>query len=59
MKCKCGFKFANPGEFRNCEAFITSDGRSGVICPKCGRSYIDGREIIQSDLGINQKNKES
>jgi len=43
MKCyKCGFKFAGPGEFRNCEAFIDGDGRSGVICPECGTKYVNG-----------------
>ena len=26
MICKCGFEFANPGEFRNCEAFVTDGG---------------------------------
>ena len=46
MKCLCGFKFAGPGEFRNCEAFITTDGKSGVICPKCDRKYVDGQETI-------------
>lgn len=40
MKCECGFKFAGAGEFRNCNAFVTSDGRSGVICPDCGKKYI-------------------
>ena len=40
MKCDCGFKFSGAGEFRNCEAFITAEGKSGVICPKCGKSYI-------------------
>lgn len=39
-KCSCGFKFSSPGEFRNCDAFITEDGKSGVICPNCGREYI-------------------
>ena len=39
-KCSCGFKFALPGEFRNCDAFITKDGKSGVKCPDCGREYI-------------------
>lgn len=46
MLCKCGFKFAGPGEFRNCEAFIDSNGQSGVTCPKCNRSYVNGLEII-------------
>jgi hypothetical protein len=45
MNCKCGFKFSGPGEFRNCEAFITKDGRSGIICPKCGIAYVDGVEV--------------
>jgi len=39
-KCSCGFKFADPGEFRNCDAFITAEGKSGVICPDCGKKYI-------------------
>ena len=42
MECKCGFKFSGPGEFRNCEAFITEDGKGGVICPDCGQAYVDG-----------------
>lgn len=46
MKCKCGFEFAGPGEFRNCEAFITDKGESGVVCPKCNATYMDGQEII-------------
>ena len=45
MKCKCGFKFAGAGEFRNCEAFITAEGKGGVICPECGKSYVDGKEV--------------
>lgn len=45
MNCSCGFKFAGPGEFRNCGAFITSEGKSGVVCPKCGKQYVDGREV--------------
>lgn len=44
--CKCGFKFSGPGEFRNCAAFITKEGKSGVVCPKCQRAYIDGREVV-------------
>ena len=40
-KCKCGFKFAEPGEFRNCEAFITKKGKSGVVCPDCNRRYVN------------------
>jgi hypothetical protein len=45
MQCQCGFQFSGPGEFRNCAAFITQDGHSGVICPKCGRAYVDGQEV--------------
>jgi acetone carboxylase gamma subunit len=41
MKCECGFKFAGPGEFRNCNAFITSNGDSGIICPTCGNMYVN------------------
>ena len=42
MECKCGFKFSGPGEFRNCDAFIDHRGKGGIICPKCGKMYIDG-----------------
>jgi len=45
MKCKCGFQFSGPGEFRNCEAFITDRGESGIICPKCDKKYIKGIEV--------------
>lgn len=48
MKCKCGFKFSGPGEFRNCEAF-TINGRSGVICPECETNYVDGVEYLFVD----------
>lgn len=40
MNCECGFKFSGPGEFRNCGAFITDKGESGVICPECGKKYL-------------------
>lgn len=50
--CKCGFKFAGAGEFRNCEAFITESGDSGVVCPECDVNYvyINGRpmEVIKA-----------
>ena len=46
MQCKCGFKFAGPGEFRNCEAFITKQGQGGIICPKCGQAYVNGSPVI-------------
>jgi hypothetical protein len=49
MKCICGFKFSGPGEFRNCEAFITIMGQSGVVCPKCGRQYVNGLLRITED----------
>ena len=41
MKCKCGFKFSRPGEYRNCAPFITKYGDSGVICPGCSTHYIN------------------
>ena len=44
MKCSCGFQFAGPGEFRNCDAFIV-DGKGGVTCPDCGKHWLDGKEI--------------
>lgn len=50
MKCKCGFKFAGPGEYRNCEAFIDSNGESGIICPKCNTSYVNGKEVKCNNL---------
>jgi hypothetical protein len=43
--CACGFKFAKAGEFRNCEAFITKRGESGIVCPKCDTKYINGEEV--------------
>lgn len=49
MTCKCGFKFSGPGEFRNCDAFITDKGESGVVCPKCGRSYVNGKQVNVED----------
>ena len=45
MTCSCGFKFAGAGEFRNCEAFITNEGQSGVVCPDCGKTYVNGEEV--------------
>ena len=51
MICKCGFKFSKAGEFRNCDAFITDKGESGIICPKCKRKYIKGQEVkLKGDL---------
>lgn len=49
MKCCCGFEFAGPGEFRNCEAFVTTDGQSGIICPDCKRKYISGKLVIENE----------
>jgi len=43
MHCECGFKFSVPDEIRNCETFITENGRSGVICPDCGTKYVMSR----------------
>ncbi len=40
MECSCGFKFAGPGEFRNCQAFIDGNVNGVVICPKCGNKYV-------------------
>jgi len=45
MNCKCGFKFAGPGEFRNCNAFITNVGNSGVVCPMCNTKYVEIRGV--------------
>ncbi len=56
MDCKCGFKFAGPGEFRNCEAF-TLNGESGVTCPDCGTKYLsilsNPRELIEDGTDPN------
>ena len=54
-KCKCGFEFSGPGEWRNCQAFITADGQSGIECPECGQEYIgdmpvDTKHDIRDDL---------
>ena len=43
--CDCGFEFSGPGEFRNCGAFITGKGTSGVVCPECGQEYIEGYPV--------------
>jgi hypothetical protein len=45
MNCKCGFRFSDAGELRNCEAFITKDGHSGIICPECGAKYVSTRGL--------------
>jgi len=39
MKCVCGFEFAGPGEFRNCEAELDSNNQWWIVCPDCGRRY--------------------
>lgn len=51
MRCSCGFEFAGPGEFRNCEAFVTDKGESGVTCPACGKSYVNGVEVKLNPQG--------
>lgn len=58
MNCKCGFKFSGPGEFRNCAAFITAKGESGVTCPQCGVSYIDGQEVAFEQKPSNVKGEQ-
>ena len=55
MQCSCGFKFSRVGEFRNCEAFITDKGESGIICPKCGKTYINGRRVKIENNKIERK----
>lgn len=51
MQCQCGFKFAGPGEFRNCNAFVTDKGESGIICPACGRTYIvRGGSLVKVEI---------
>lgn len=39
MKCECGFKFAGPGEFRNCDSYMDKDGQWWNVCPKCKKEY--------------------
>ncbi len=58
MQCKCGFKFAGAGEFRNADAFITDRGESGVVCPECNAKYINSEEIIpEKDKNEKPKSK--
>lgn len=45
MECECGFRFSGAGELRNCQAFITKDGESGIVCPKCGRKYVKKKGV--------------
>ena len=45
-KCKCGFKFAEPGEFRNCSAFVTKQGEGGIVCPDCSQAYVNGEPVF-------------
>lgn len=58
MECKCGFKFSEPGEYRNCEAFVTHDGRSGIVCPECDTKYVDGVEVLFDDTDEDQNENE-
>lgn len=51
-KCNCGFKFAGPGEFRNCEAFVDSHGHGGIICPDCKQAYVDGQKVTIQDKEV-------
>lgn len=51
MKCECGFKFSGPGEFRNCELYIRSDGKKVIVCPKCGAEYIKDRKAYTNERG--------
>lgn len=39
MECECGFKFAEPDDYRNCEAFLDENGQWWVRCPECGKEY--------------------
>jgi len=39
IKCQCGFVFAGPGEFRNCQAYMDDKGQWWLVCPKCGKEY--------------------
>jgi len=49
MTCKCGFRFAGPGEFRNCDAYVNNAGDGCVICPKCGAHYVMGKPKGEGD----------
>ncbi len=52
MKCKCGFKFAGPGEFKNHQSILTLKGWAD-ICPECGATYLhSGEKINLADRGI-------
>ncbi len=56
MKCICGFKFSEPREFRNCNAFITADGKSGVVCPRCLKRYvINDTGSVQEQIEMHRK----
>lgn len=56
MNCACGFKFSGPGEYRNCEAFVTSDGQSGIICPNCGNCYVNGQFAGKAEEFFDKRN---
>jgi len=49
MKCDCGFEFAGPGEFRNCNViFVQFTGEKYPvwvsICPKCGTKWRNDKQ---------------
>ena len=45
MKCNCGFQFSGPGEFRNCNVVITTEGKTVAVCPECGTKYLKEQEV--------------
>jgi len=58
MKCDCGFQFAGPGQFRNCQAFVWG-GQSGVICPKCGEHYVGHWKLTAKEMAAYNKFKQT
>jgi hypothetical protein len=55
MECICGFKFSEPGEFRDFDCFLNADFSWGYICPDCGKKYVDG--IINNQI-VNRPKKD-
>ncbi len=37
--CACGFRFAGPGQFRNCTAYQDRSMQWWVVCPECKLEY--------------------